>query len=426
MRTEITDNTTVIPWKYQNPTGLNDVLPESRRYWRYAEDILNKLSTRFGYRQIILPPFDPRSLYQQIYDQSKMNELIESNVENNNEKFVFRSHPRIGIIRSFNENQFYDWPPPVHVAFQSEVISKENDRYRHDYFYCLDILGIKEPTTAALVLIFLNKLADEMHLKNTIISIHSNGCRDCKPIFDSKFKSFVEPHLNQLCEECSKSPTPEKIYNCPIDAIHPWLDDAPVLLDHLCPVCHGQLAGILETCDDLGLRYDLNSRFFIDTPEAEQTVVGLATDDKIIPAIYGFHYDRLAGLLSERELGAFGLTIDLLLLSKYLEEKHLALPYDDGVQIFIAQLGTQAKQKSIGLLQQLYQAGYYAITASESCSISQQLQVAERLRARITLIIGQKEAINDHIIMRDMVSGLQDEIYLDELLPVLQRQIAII
>jgi histidyl-tRNA synthetase len=40
-------------------------------------------------------------------------------------------------------------------------------------------------------------------------------------------------------------------------------------------------------------------------------------------------------------------------------------------------------------------------------SLKSQLKVADRLRVKYTLILGQKEALEDKILLRDMESGKQ-------------------
>jgi len=178
-------------------------------------------------------------------------------------------------------------------------------------------------------------------------------------------------------------------------------------------------------CDNIGIEYDVDPLSFALYLEAEQTTFGLKIGNERIPAIVGFSYDRVASAIAGRPIAATGITTDLHLLTQYLEEQKVTLPNSCGVQVFVAQLGSQAKQRCIPLLQQLFNAGYSVVTAGENDSITQQLQVADRLHARVTLIMGQKEAINGNVILRDMSAGTQDNIYLDDLIPALEERLCL-
>ncbi|MFA6081980.1 MAG: His/Gly/Thr/Pro-type tRNA ligase C-terminal domain-containing protein [Patescibacteria group bacterium] len=412
------------PFKYRNPKGLSDILPDSQRYWQLSISILDHLSQSFGYHRVITPPIESKSLYDLAFSKDWQNQLIDAQMISNDEHYVLRAHPRVSLMRSYKENGFLHWPPPVHLAYQVNTMRKLDDAFVENYYYCFDVIGAKDATTNATLLMLLQKLACDLKLKKPVIMLHSNGCAKCRPNFDLLFKSQVHPHISDLCPRCKENPTVQNISNCELDSKAEWLVKMPQLLDNLCLSCHNQLTGVLETCDILGINYDVNPNLYTADEEAEQTIFGLKVGDEAVPSVIGFHYDNFASQLAEQPLTAIGLSFNLQQFSQFLENAHASLPDTEGIQVFIAQLGEQAKSRSIPLLQQLYNAGFSATTATESDSISQQLQIAERLRARITLIIGQKEAINGHIIMRDMVSGLQDNIYIDELLPVLQERLS--
>jgi histidyl-tRNA synthetase len=411
------------PFKYKNPEGLSDVLPESQRYWQYSENLLNRLSGDFGYHHLITPPLEAKSLYTTGFGKESADYLIDSNIDDRGEKYVFRAHPKVSVIRSFIDNGFTAWPPPVHLSSRTSTIKRHDTNLRQNFYYSFDILGAKDAITDTTLLILLQRLARDLKLKNYVIVIHSLGCSNCRPNFEQIFSDYCKTILKNLCSACQSKPNYSTITNCVADRTSDVIIEAPSLLDNLCPECKKQITGVLETCDSLGVQYELDSSLTTSHIEAEQTIFSLKIGDQFIDAITGYHYDSLASRIAETPISAIGITIDLQILSSNLEIQHISVPPEGGLQVFIAQLGSLAKEKCVPLLQQLYKAGYTAATASESESITSQLKVAERLRSRITLIIGQKEAVNGHIIVRDMISGVQDDIYLDELMPALAERL---
>lgn len=424
MRTETEPTTPPIVFKYKNPTGLIDILPESQRYWRHAEATLTRLASDFGFRRVITPPVDARSLYKIAFGNRLEEHLVECGISEGVEKYVFRAHPRLGLIRSFKENGLSDWPPPIRTFTQVDTIEKKMGNFENRHYFCLDVFGAKDTATTTNIFFLIYKLANQFKLKSKRLIIYSNGCDACRPTFNKAFGKYCTKYKNQLCGHCQQHLSIDAIYACSTDNTFEWIENAPSLLDHLCENCHTQLTNILEMCDSIGIEYDVDPISFSTHPEAEQTTFGLRLGEERLPAIIGFSYDKVASAIVDKPTMAIGVTVDLQLLSQYLEDQKASLPEHGGVQVFVAQLGQKAKFRCVPLLQQLFNAGYCVVTAGENDGISQQLLVAERLKAQITLIMGQKEAVNGHVILRDMIAGTQDDVIIEDLIPTLNDRLA--
>ena len=92
-------------------------------------------------------------------------------------------------------------------------------------------------------------------------------------------------------------------------------------------------------------------------------------------------------------------------------------------KIFLVQLGELAKRKSLGLLEMLRAGGVEVRESLGRDSIKSQLKVAERIGARVALILGQKEALDGTIIVREVQSGIQETISQDKLVEVLKQKL---
>ncbi len=81
-------------------------------------------------------------------------------------------------------------------------------------------------------------------------------------------------------------------------------------------------------------------------------------------------------------------------------------------KVFFAQLGERAKKKSLLVFENLRRAGVPIKASFDRDSIKSQLRIANRLGVKYTLIFGQKEALDDTIIIREMDSGVQETVLL--------------
>ena len=56
-------------------------------------------------------------------------------------------------------------------------------------------------------------------------------------------------------------------------------------------------------------------------------------------------------------------------------------------------------------------------------SLKSQLKIADRLKVDLTLILGQKEAIDGTVIVKEMASGMQETINADKLVDEVKRRL---
>jgi len=79
-------------------------------------------------------------------------------------------------------------------------------------------------------------------------------------------------------------------------------------------------------------------------------------------------------------------------------------------KIFLVQLGDMGRRKSMKLFEKLHQAGIVVAESLSRDSIKAQLKIADRLGVKFSLILGQQEALDETIIIRDMQSGVQETV----------------
>ena len=76
-------------------------------------------------------------------------------------------------------------------------------------------------------------------------------------------------------------------------------------------------------------------------------------------------------------------------------------------KIFLAQVGQLAKKKSLKLLEDCRRAKICVKQTLHKDSLASQLSVANQQKIKYVLILGQKEAYNNQVIIREMETGKQ-------------------
>ena len=78
------------------------------------------------------------------------------------------------------------------------------------------------------------------------------------------------------------------------------------------------------------------------------------------------------------------------------------------VAFFFAQLGDQARRRALRLIEELRRVGIFVGSNLSKGSLKGQLELANKMGATHTVILGQKEVQDGTVIVRDMDSGIQE------------------
>ncbi len=85
-------------------------------------------------------------------------------------------------------------------------------------------------------------------------------------------------------------------------------------------------------------------------------------------------------------------------------------PDKDQIDVFVAQLGFEAKKVALQLLTELREEGVHTLGALGKASMKDQLGKADKFGASYALILGDVEVREKKVILRDMHSGVQEVI----------------
>ena len=106
-----------------------------------------------------------------------------------------------------------------------------------------------------------------------------------------------------------------------------------------------------------------------------------------------------------------------------MKEVKARVPARPQPKLFLVQLGDLAKKKSLRLLEEFRKNNILIAESLGKHSIKTQLKLADKLEVKLTLIFGQKEALDNEMIIRDMTSGVQETIPLAKLIGEVKKRL---
>ncbi|HLC99483.1 MAG TPA: histidine--tRNA ligase, partial [Patescibacteria group bacterium] len=287
----------------------------------------------------------------------------------------------------------------------------QSGRYRQFNQFGIEVIGEADPLIDAEVLLMTTQLFQRLGIPISI-QINSNGHAECRAKFIKVFQEYAKSKKSMLCEDCRRRlpKNPLRIIDCKNESCQTVASAGPQIVDHLCEDCRTHFTRVLEYCDDVNIPYVLNPRIVRGLDYYTKTTFEVWAEGDAETAQTalggGGRYDSLIQELGGRNTPAIGAAFGIeRMVSRILDEKRIP---ENRPDIFVAQLGEKAKRRCLLLIQQLTSVGLTAISALTKNNLKDQLSIASKRRVRFVLVLGQKEIMDETIMIRDMDSGVQE------------------
>lgn len=331
------------------------------------------------------------------------------------------------IMRAYLENGLQSEPQPVQLysygpAFRHD--KPQRGRYRQLYQFNLDVLGTGKSIADALVIKLIMLSLEEAGLKNLRIELNSIGDRECRGNFRRELANYYKKQARQICADCRErlKTNPLRLLDCKNPQCEEIKQGAPTSLNFLCAGCKTHFKEVVEYLDQLGINYEINTNLVRGLDYYSRTVFEVfdpeVTNENGTPLALGGggRYDYLARSLgNKKDIPAVGgaIGVDRVMLSpNYVRQNPKLIKKP---KLFFIQLSFDAKLKSMEVIEVLRKARIPMAQSISKDSLGMQLGIAEKMQVPFTIILGQKEALENTVIVRNMQNRSQDVVPIPKL-----------
>lgn len=419
---------------FQSPKGMNDVLPGVQKYWEKLFKVSKEFAVYYGFETIETPILEVAEVFEKGIGSST--DIIEHEMYTLKTKggdfLALRPELTAGVIRAYIENGFFNEPQPVKFFHHGPVFRHESPqagRYRSFHQADFDVIGEGDAVVDAQVIQLIYSILAEVGLKNLTIRINSIGDKSCWNKYRDEVKMYYRNKVNRLCKNCKKrfKENPLRLLDCKeVDCVA-LKASAPNSVDYLDKACHDHFKLVLEFLDELSLPYILDPYLVRGLDYYTRTVFEIAPEDvngSQITLASGGRYDYLVDQLGGKSTPAIGGSIGIERVVNEMRRQELKVAsLKPKIRVFLAQLGDMAKKKSLKLFGEFRKNNIYVSESFGRDSIKAQLRVADRLGADLALIIGQKEALDNTVIIKEMQSGIQEIVPIEKIIDEVKKRL---
>ena len=347
---------------------------------------------------------------------------------------AMRPEHTAGGMRSYIENGMNNLPQPVLLYQYGPVFRHDNPqkgRYRQFWQFDMDAIGSEKSVLDALVVKAAMTVLAEAGAENLAVDVNSIGDKECRNNYIKELTNYYKKHAHNLSaidKERLKT-NPLRILDSKDPKTKEINEGAPEAIASLCSGCKKHFKEVLEYLEQMGIPYRLNKNLVRGLSYYTRTVFEIIQElpdenGTILTLAGGGRYDYLGKHLgSKRDIPAVGVSFGVDRIIEMPWYKKLMPRILKKPKIYFIQLGFDAKLKSLNVIEILRKAHVPIAQALSKDSLSQQLAIAEKMGIPYALIFGQKEALENSAIIRDMKTRSQETVPLDKLHTYLKENI---
>ena len=411
----------------QRPRGTRDFGPEEMGVRRHFEDMMRQEAVLHGFREIATPIFEHTELFT-LKSGPGVVEEIYAFQDKGGREICLRPELTASVMRFFISD-LATLPRPLKMFYFGQCFRYERPqagRYREFFQFGAEIIGNPTPETDAEAIGLAAAILERTGLKDYRIRVGhigilremlaQAGVSDDKalPILQ-KLDKKIYPEAEELMAQAGMNPgTAEDIISTtkitgPISVLDSREGPAS---DYIRQVCDILLAmGFSNVSVDLGvvrgLAYYTGMVFEVDAPKlgAEKQICG------------GGSYS-LSELFGGEKVFSTGFAIgfDRTLLALQTEGVEFIKP---GITAFVVPVSDSVRTKAFQIVSGLRRSGISADVDLMRRGVGKSLKYAATVPSKFAVIVGEKELESDSVTLRNMNSGEQSLVKIEDLVAVL-------
>lgn len=412
-----------------SPKGMRDILDKEYYMYQGFFEKASEIAIYYGFRPIETPILERETVFTSslgVGTDIRDKEMYTLKTKGG-DHLAMRPEGTAGVMRAYIENGMQALPQPVMLYYYGPYFRHENPqrgRLRELRQFGVEILGTQKSIADALVIRTLTLILDEAGFKNLLVDVNSIGDKECRSSYLRELTNYYKKHVAKLCPHCKErlKTNPLRLLDCKSEQCAELKMNAPAPISSLCSACRTHFKEVIEYLDAMQIPYRINNNLVRGLDYYTRTafeIFDLGNElEGVAPLALGGggRFDYLAKALgSKKDVPSVGggLGVDRIIMSpthKPLDPRIIKKP-----KVYFIQLGSEAKLKSLSIIEVLRKARVPMAQALSKDGLAQQLAIAERSGAPYTIIFGQKEAMDNTVIVRNMETRSQETVKLADL-----------
>lgn len=415
----------------QKAEGTRDLIGRDMRAWQRMQRVAAEVFEPYGFDAIETPAIEQLDVFVhgigtstdvvrkemfRVFSGANFARVLEDGTDAKlkaKQRLALRPEGTAGVVRAVVENNLVPQGATPFKAYYAEAMFRgerpQKGRLRQFHQVGIEWLGAPDPAADAECIIMLMEFYRRLgfDLSRLRLLINSMGDPACRPAYRDAVRSFILDHADEMCDECRERAeiNPLRAFDCKNERCHEVMQGAPLMRDNLCDECRDHYEQVKRYLDAAGIAYVEDPTLVRGLDYYTRTVFEVEAPGAGVGSIGGGgRYDGLVELEGGKPTPGVGFAVGFERAMLALEAFGVDPVSDAPSCIYVANAGAELRGEVFALCAELRAAGLRTEADYQGRSLKSQFKQADKLGARLILIVGGDELAAGKVKVRDMVS----------------------
>ena len=404
--------------------GTYDVLPGDIEIWQAVEARIRSVFHSYGFSEIRTPILEATELFVRGVGEETdvVSKEMYTFTDRDGGSLSLRPEGTAPVIRAYIEHQLQNEARMMKLYYIAPMFRRERPqkgRYRQHVQAGAEVLSATDnPAIEAEVIEMLLFFFGQVGLPEIDVMVNSIGHPGCRAPFLQGLKKEIAARADRLCEDCRRRGETNslRVFDCKVPSCQPVIAELPTITAHICDDCRAHFEKFQSYLNARGVKYRVNPRlvrgfdYYLRTT-FEITSSGLGAQNTVAA---GGRYDGLFQDLGGPASSGFGFGMGMERLILSIPNPQALVP-DYSPEYFLAPLGDGAFDFATLLARRLRARGKRVYLDFDGRSLKSQMRLADKLKVKSVLIIGDEELKSGTLVLRDMATKEQRNVREEDL-----------
>ncbi|PIW25874.1 MAG: histidine--tRNA ligase [Rhodospirillales bacterium CG15_BIG_FIL_POST_REV_8_21_14_020_66_15] len=403
--------------------GTHDILADDFRLHRHVCDRAAALAARHGFQEMTPPIFEFTEVFSRTLGETSdvVTKEMYTFEDRGGDSITLRPEFTAGIARAFMSNGLAQ-EAPLKLFARGPVFRHERPqkgRLRQFHQIDVEILGVPGAQADIEVLALAHHVLEELGVARDVsLSLNTLGDMPSRLAYRETLIAYLTPFKADLSEDSRQrlERNPMRIFDSKDAGDQKIMAEAPLLQDHLNDASRAFFDEVKSGLDTLGIAYRVDPRLVRGLDYYTHTAFEFITDTLGAQGtvLAGGRYDGLMEMMGGRPTPGIGWAAGVERLAMMI-----GAPPAAERPIVVIPLGDDAQTPAMKVAIDLRRSGH-TVDMGYSGNLKRRMARADKANAKAVLILGSDELARGMATLRNMETGTQSDVPLNDLVETLK------
>jgi histidyl-tRNA synthetase len=402
----------------QPARGTQDLVPEAARRHRHVSETARRLAALYGFAEIATPIFEFTEVFARPIGEHTdiVSKEMYTFTDRGGEEVTLRPENTAGVVRAVLSNGLTQ-ATPLKFFYSGPMFRYERPqkgRFRQFHQIGAEILGVAQPQADVELIALGRRILAALGIAERVeLELNTLGDPESRARYREALVGYLSAHQSELSEDSRRrlDRNPLRILDSKDPGDRRIAAAAPDFSEYLNEASRDFIARVEEGLDRLGISWRRNPHLVRGLDYYTHTVFEFVTTELGAQGtvLAGGRYDGLVELMGGPAMPGVGWAAGIERLAMLIAEPPPPLR-----PVALVPIGAAAEARALALSEALRDAGL-VIDLGYSGNLARRMRRADRIGARAAVLLGDDELARGVATVRDLDSGAQNAVALDEL-----------